>query len=122
MPATTNIAMNIASPPNAAVTGISVVRVCCSSGYSARPRASPVRTCAAARGGAQARDVEAGAGEHPDRVDPTRMAGQARCLGVGQEDRGLLRDPVAGQGDADDRDRAGRAGGREAQPRAQRAR
>ena len=28
VPATTNIAMNIASPPNAAVTGISVVRVC----------------------------------------------------------------------------------------------
>ena len=41
----------------------------------------------AASGGAQARDVEAGAGEHADRVDPAGMAGQPRCLGVGQEDR-----------------------------------
>ena len=44
--ATTNTAMNIASPPNAAVTGIMVVRVRSSSGYSAAPRASPVSTCA----------------------------------------------------------------------------
>ena len=40
--ATTKIAMNSASPPNAAVTAISSVRVCSSSGYSALPRASPV--------------------------------------------------------------------------------
>ena len=44
--ATTNIAMNIARPPKAAVTGIRVVRVCCSSGYSALPRASRVSTSA----------------------------------------------------------------------------
>ena len=35
--ATTNIAMNIDSPPNAAVTGIKVVRVCSSSGILGRP-------------------------------------------------------------------------------------
>ena len=46
MLATTNIAMNIASPPNAAVTGIKAVRVRSSSGYSAAPRAPPVSTCA----------------------------------------------------------------------------
>ena len=44
--ATTNIAINIASPPNAAVTGIKMVRVRSSCGYSAAPRASPVSTCA----------------------------------------------------------------------------
>ena len=44
--ATTNMAMNSASPPNAAVTGIRVVRVASSSGYSPCPRAAPVSTCA----------------------------------------------------------------------------
>ena len=44
--ATTNIAMNIARPPNAAVTGIKVVRAWWSSRFSARPRASPVSTSA----------------------------------------------------------------------------
>jgi hypothetical protein len=38
--------MNIARPPNAAVTGIKVARVRSSSGYSAAPRAPPVSTCA----------------------------------------------------------------------------
>ena len=44
--ATTKIAMNSASPPNAAVTAISVVRAAWSSGYSARPRSRPVSTTA----------------------------------------------------------------------------
>ena len=44
--ATTNIAMNSASPANAAVTGINVIRAAWSSGCSALPRASPVSTCA----------------------------------------------------------------------------
>ena len=44
--ATTKIAMNSASPPNDAVTAISVVRASWRSGDSALPRASPVRTTA----------------------------------------------------------------------------
>ena len=68
----------------------------------------------------QARGVEAGSGEHADRVDASGMAGQPRRLGVGQEDRRLLRDGVPGAGDADDRDAAGRLGGRERQPGAER--
>ena len=44
--ATTKMAMNSASPPNDAVTAISVVRACWRSGYSALPRASPVSTAA----------------------------------------------------------------------------
>jgi hypothetical protein len=44
--ATTKMAMNNASPPNEAVTAISVVRASWRSGYSARPRASPVSTSA----------------------------------------------------------------------------
>ena len=40
-------------------------------------------------GGAQARNIDAGAGQHTDRVDPSGMARQPRCLRVGQEDRGL---------------------------------
>ena len=46
----------------------------------------------AAGGGAQARRVEARSGEHADRVDASGMAGQPLRLGVGQEDRRLLRD------------------------------
>ena len=53
----------------------------------------------AAGGGAQPRGVEAGAGEHADRVDAPGMAGEPRRLGVGQEDRRL-------------RARRGAAGGR----------
>ena len=120
MLATTKIAMNSASPPNDAVTAISVVRACWSSGYSALPRASPVSTAAPPLGGAQARGVEAGGGEHADRVDPPGMTGQARRLGVGQEDRRLLPDGVARPGDADHGDGAGGFGGREAQLRAER--
>ena len=74
--ATTNIAMNIASPPNAAVTGIRVVRVCCELGVLALPAGAPVSTCAPPSGGAHAVDVEAGPGEHADRVDSPGMAGQ----------------------------------------------
>ena len=48
----------------------------------------------AAGDGAQARGVEARAGEHADRVDASGMAGQPLRLGVGQEDRRLLRDGV----------------------------
>ena len=39
---------------------------------------------------AQTGDVEAGPGQHADGVDPSGVAGQAGCLGVGQEDGGLL--------------------------------
>ena len=67
----------------------------------------------AARGGAQARGVEARPGEHADRVDPARMSGQPRRLVVGQEDRRLLPDGMAGPGDADHGDGAGGLGGRE---------
>ena len=77
----------------------------------------------AAGGGAQPRDVEAGAGEHADRVDRgPGWPGQPRRLGVGQEDRRLLPDGVARAGGADHGDRAGGLGGREAQlaPRARR--
>ena len=52
----------------------------------------------AAGGGAQARGVEAGAGEHADRVDPAGMAGQSCRLGVGEEDRRLL--PTGSRGRA----------------------
>ena len=74
----------------------------------------------AAGGGAQARGVEAGSGEHADRVDPPGMTGQPRRLGVGEEDRRLLPDGMAGPGDADHGDGAGGLGGREAQLRAER--
>ena len=47
------------------------------------------------------------------------MAGQPRGLGVGQEDRRLLPDRMAGPRDADHGDGAGGLGGREAQPRAE---
>ena len=89
VPATTNIAMNIASPPNAAVTGISVVRVCCSSD-TRLARCVACQDLRRPRNGAQARNVEAGGGEHPNRVDPPGMAGEARCRSVSHEDRGLL--------------------------------
>ena len=118
--ATTNIAMNIASPPNAAVTGIKIVRVSSSSGYSAAPRAPPVSTCAPPAAARRRADVEAGGGEHADRVDPARMPGQPRRLRVGQEDRRLLGNGMAGSGDADHRDRAGGLGGRQGQPRTER--
>ena len=94
MLATTNIAMNSASPPNDAVTAISVVRASWSSGCSARPRASPVSTSAPPAAARRRDGVEAGGGEHADRVDPSGMPGQPRRLGVGQEDRRLLRDGV----------------------------
>ena len=48
------------------------------------------------------------------------MTGQARRLGVGEEDRRLPPDGVAGPGDADHGDGAGGLGGREAQLRAER--
>ena len=70
--ATTKIAMNSASPPNDAVTAISVVRACLELGVlglAARVAGEHLR---AAGGGAQARGVEAGAGEHADRVDASR--------------------------------------------------
>ena len=52
----------------------------------------------AAGDGAQARGVEARSGERADRVDASGMAGQPLRLGVGQEDRRLLRDRVSGDG------------------------
>ena len=118
--ATTKIAMNSASPPNDAVTAISSVRACLELGVlglAARVAGEHLR---AAGGGAQARGVEAGAGEHPDRVDPPGMTGQARRLAVGEEDRRLLPHGVARPGDADHGDGARGLGGREAQPRAER--
>ena len=48
------------------------------------------------------------------------MPGQPRRLGVGQEDRRLLGDGMAGPGDADHRDRVRGTGGREGQPRTER--
>ena len=115
--ATTKIAMNSASPPNDAVTAISSVRVCSSSGYSARPRASPLSTSAPPAAARRREASKPGAGEHPDRVDPPRMTGQARRLAVGEEDRRLPPDRVAWPGDADHGDGAGGLGGREAQLR-----
>ena len=95
MLATTNIAMNSASPPNDAVTAISVVRACLELGVLGLAARVAGEHDRAAGGGAQARGVEAGAGEHADRVDAPGMAGQPRRLGVGQEDRRLLPDGVA---------------------------
>ena len=120
--ATTNIAMNSASPPNAAVTGISIVRVCWSSGYS-RPAARVAgQHLGAARGGAQARGVEARSGEHADRVDrPGCPASRAACASV-TKIAVLLRDRVAWAGDADDGDRAGGLGRCQRQPGAERGR
>ena len=96
--ATTNIAMNIDSPPKAAVTGIKVVRTCSKLRVLGAPPRVSGQYFGAACGGAQARDVEAGAREDADRVDSSRVPGQPGCLGVGQEHCGLLRDglPRAG--------------------------
>ena len=105
--------MNRASPANAAVTAISVVRACLELGILGLAARVAGEHCRAAARGAQARGVEARAGEHADRVDPSGMAGQPRRLGVGQEDRRLLRDGVAGTSDADHGDRAGGLGGGE---------
>ena len=92
MLATTNIAMNSASPPNAAVTGINVDPRLLELGMLGLAACVAGEHLRAAGGGAQARGVEARAGEHADRVDASGMAGQPLCLGVGQEDRRLLRD------------------------------
>ena len=89
MLATTNTAMNIASPPNDAVTGIKIARVRSSSGYSAAPRV-PGQHLRAAGGRPQAPGVEARAREYTDRVDPAGLAGKPHRLGVGQEDHRLL--------------------------------
>ena len=74
----------------------------------------------AAGGGAQARGVEARRGEHPDRVDPSGMTGQARRFAVGEEDRRLAPHEVARPGDADHGDAARGFGGRQAQLLAER--
>jgi hypothetical protein len=71
---------------------------------------------------AQAREVEAGRGNHADRVDRAGMTGQPRRFGVGQEDRRLLGDGEAGPGNADHRDRVRGRGGGEDQSRAERSR
>ena len=118
--ATTKIAMNSASPPNDAVTAISVGPRLLELGVLGPAARVAGEHHRAAGGGAQARGVEAGAGEHADRVDAAGMAGQPRRLGVGEEDRRLLPDGVAGAGDADHGDGAGGLGGREAQLRAER--
>ena len=119
MLATTKIAMNSASPPNDAVTAISVVRASWSSGYSALPRASPVSTTAPPAAARSREASKPGAASTPIASTRPGMAGQPRRLGVGQEDRRLLPDGVAGPGDADHGDGAGGLGGREAQPRAE---
>ena len=90
--ATTNIAMNSASPPNDAVTAISVVVRLLELGMLGLAACVAGEHRRAAARGAQARGVEAAGGEHADRVDPPGMTGQARCLGVGEEDRRLLPD------------------------------
>ena len=118
--ATTKIAMNSASPPNAAVTAISSVRVCRSSGYSARPRASPVSTFAPPAAARRRAASKPRRGEHPDRVDPPGMTGQARRFAVGEEDRRLAPHGVARPGDADHGDGARGFGGRQAQLLAER--
>ena len=50
----------------------------------------------AGSGGAYSGDVEARAREHADRVDLSRMASQARCFGIGQEQRSVTLDWVTG--------------------------
>ena len=87
MLATTKIAMNSASPPNAAVTAISVVARRLEVGVLGLAARVAGEDVGAAGGGAQLRGIEAGGGEHADRVDAARVAGQPRGLGVGQEDR-----------------------------------
>ena len=113
--------MNSASPPNDAVTAISVVRACWSSGCSARPRASPVSTTAPPRGGAQARGVEAGAGEHADRVDASRDDRPAALPRASVRKIAVCR-ATGWRGRATPTTVTVRAacGGREAQPRAER--
>ena len=122
MPATTNIAMNSASPPNDAVTAISLVRACWSSGYSARPRASPVSTTAPPLAACRREASKPGPARTPTASTVSRMTGQPRRLGVGQEDRGLPPDEVTRASDADDGDGAGCFGGGETQPGAERGR
>jgi hypothetical protein len=70
--------------------------------------------------GPQTRHVKVRPAEHGDRVDPSRMASQAGGGGVGQEDCRLQRHGVARAGDAHYRHGAGRFGGRQGQPGAQR--
>ena len=122
VPATTNMAMNSASPPKAAVTGSGWCAPAGARGTRPAPRAAPVSTVARRppAGAQRARDVEAGGREDADRVDAAGMPGQPRRLGVGEEDRALRGDGVARAGDADDRDRADGSGRGERQPRAER--
>ncbi len=112
--------MNSASPPKAAVTGIRVVRVSCELGVFALPAGRAGEHLCSRSGGAHAVDVKAGPGEQADRVDSPGVAGQRGCLGVGEEDRALLGDGMAGASDADHGDHARARGRCERQPRAER--
>ena len=117
---TTNIAMNSASPANAAVTAISVIRACWSSGCSALPRASPVSTCAPPAAARRREASKPGPASTPiASTRPGWPASRAASASV-RKIAVCCETAWRGPGDAHDRDRAGGLGGGERQPRAER--